>query len=556
MIKKLSKNWLLIIIILLASILRLYHLDEVPPHLTSDEAALGYNAYSILKTAKDEHGRFLPIIFESFGDWKPGLYVYLDVPFVALLGLNEFSARAPGAISGIIAVFLIYLVVLKLFNNRTIALFSAFFLSISPWHLQFSRGAWEAGVSMTLVLAGIHFFLLALEKKSLYLVLSSVFFALTLWTYQGAKMSTSIVVVLLVIMFFAKVVKLSKKALFISLAAGLIIALPIIMSIMQGQAGRLTVFSVFSYPRPEEYIQENILSQEQGGKDSVEYALYHSEKLHFLRGVIGRWTNHFSGRFLFFEGDWSNQRHTAPYSGVAILLDSLFLILGIGALARFGNKGAAFVLLWLLLAPLSAALSRDSVHAVRSLNMVIPLVIILAWGANVVLQIATTQKLIGKAILGIFCLFYLFNYMYYLDEYWIDLSKRDSAYWQYGYKQIVEEVTALQPKYSEIVIQQDYAQPYIFFLFYQKYNPSRYQKMSKDIFVPSESGDVGLVTKLDNITFRPIDWRTDQELRGKLFIADLIRMPLSNSNDSNRFKLIDTIKFLNGKTAFRAVEVL
>jgi len=79
------KNWIIIVVILVSSILRLWMLSKVPPSLTPDEAALGYNAYSILKTGHDEYGKFLPIIFKSFGDYKPGLYVYLTVPSVALL---------------------------------------------------------------------------------------------------------------------------------------------------------------------------------------------------------------------------------------------------------------------------------------------------------------------------------------------------------------------------------------------------------------------------------------------------------------------------------------
>ena len=85
----LTKNQLtlLIGIIILAALLRLWHLDMNPPHLTPDEASLGYNAYSILKTGKDEYGTFMPIIFKSFGDYKPGLYVYAAVPFVAVFGI-------------------------------------------------------------------------------------------------------------------------------------------------------------------------------------------------------------------------------------------------------------------------------------------------------------------------------------------------------------------------------------------------------------------------------------------------------------------------------------
>ena len=78
------KNWLLIGILVLAAALRLVNLSSVPPHLTQDEASLGYNAYSILKTGKDEYGQLLPVVFKSFGDYKPGLYIYLTVPTVAV----------------------------------------------------------------------------------------------------------------------------------------------------------------------------------------------------------------------------------------------------------------------------------------------------------------------------------------------------------------------------------------------------------------------------------------------------------------------------------------
>jgi len=42
-------NYLIIVLMLLATALRLWKLGEIPPGLTSDEASLGYNAYSILK---------------------------------------------------------------------------------------------------------------------------------------------------------------------------------------------------------------------------------------------------------------------------------------------------------------------------------------------------------------------------------------------------------------------------------------------------------------------------------------------------------------------------
>ncbi|MBU1967161.1 hypothetical protein KKH50_02615, partial [Patescibacteria group bacterium] len=93
------------LILVLATGLRLYGITKFPPSLYWEEAALGYDAFSILRTGKDHHGNPFPIVaFESFGDWKPSLYFYAIVPFIKLLGLTELAVRLPAALSGIVIV--------------------------------------------------------------------------------------------------------------------------------------------------------------------------------------------------------------------------------------------------------------------------------------------------------------------------------------------------------------------------------------------------------------------------------------------------------------------
>ncbi len=554
-------------ILVLAAAVRLWALTSNPPHLTPDEAALGYNAYSILKTGRDEYGKILPIIFKSFGDYKPGLYVYLTVPFVGLFGLNEFAVRLPSALAGVLAVYLIYRVVLELFKENTskinyqrLAMVASFLLAISPWHIHFSRGAWEVNLSLTLTLAGIYFFFRACSPlgKSLgkpkFLILSSIFFSSTLLTYQGAKLATSIVVAILVILYRKNLLSFDKKILGRSAALGVIVSLPIIFSLFQGKAGRLEVFSVFSYPRPKEYL-ENFLTQGGEKVGNLSYYLFHSESLNFTRGILGRWFNHFSGRFLFFDGDWQNPRHSAPNQGVLTHLDLILLIAGFVGLIRFGRKKESmFLWLWLILAPLPAVLSRDQVHAVRSYNLVIPLTIVLAFGAY---SLYSKYKKLSL----IFVLIYIAGYIYFLDSYFVHLPVHDSKYWEYGYKQIVEAVTPIQDKYETIKVRQSFAQPYIYFLFYgvdgssasKGYDPAKYQKQAK--LIESEYGDVGYVERLDNIYFAPIDWSINRGESETLFVADPIRIPPEDSSDPSLFKLIKEIKYLDGSTAFRVLEV-
>ncbi|MCX6724630.1 MAG: glycosyltransferase family 39 protein, partial [Candidatus Shapirobacteria bacterium] len=137
---------ILFLIIFLAGLLRLPFLNRFPSGFSADEASLGYSAYSILKTGKDEWGERLPLNPRSFGEYKAPLYIYLTIPSIALFGLNETAVRLPSAVFGILAIVVVFLLTQELFGIVTISLLSAFFLAISPWHLVFSRAAIEANL--------------------------------------------------------------------------------------------------------------------------------------------------------------------------------------------------------------------------------------------------------------------------------------------------------------------------------------------------------------------------------------------------------------------------
>ncbi len=573
-----TNKWLIAnsiwLILILAAVLRLYKLNIVPPGLTPDEASLGYNAYSILKTGKDEYGKILPVIFKSFGDYKPGLYVYTTVPFVALLGLNEWSVRLPSATAGILTVYLIYKIVEQMVNSqwltsktgralqdieskikltinyRSLTILAALVAATSPWLIYFSRGAWEANLSLTLTLSGIYFFIKSIQDRK-FLVLTSIFFSLTLWTYQGSKLSTIIVLLVLLISFWSDVkawFKLERILLVKPFLIGLIISIPIIVSMLSGRTGRLDVFSLLSYPRSENYLQ-TFLDQGDEKIGGLNYYEYHSEPFNFIRGIMGRWFNHFSGKFLFFQGDFQNPRHSAPNSGMLLLVDLILIPFGIIFLLKNNTRFTLFITLWLILSPLPAILSRDQVHAVRALNMSVPLILISSLGLwylyNLIQPLRFKYFIYYLAPIAYFSAF-----IYFLDSYFVHMPVHNASYWQYGYKQAVMKISSIQNNYDEILFQQSYNQPYIYFLFYQKYDPSKYQSQNHLV----DGGiDVGLVNKLDNISFKYYSWPPPVYKPRTLVAGDSNVLPSYFANE--RFSLISDIKFPGGySTAMRILE--
>src|ERR687884_248633 len=104
----------LIGIIFVAAILRLYQLGSIPISPDWDEAALGYNAYSIYHTGRDEYGKFLPVVLRSFDDYKPALYTYFIIPFLPVLDLTVATVRLPSVLFGILTVLATYYLVKEL----------------------------------------------------------------------------------------------------------------------------------------------------------------------------------------------------------------------------------------------------------------------------------------------------------------------------------------------------------------------------------------------------------------------------------------------------------
>jgi len=176
----------LMVLLVVATLLRLPLLSSIPAGLHGDEACIGYDAYSMWETGRDQYGAFMPLFAQAFGDYDEGLHRYIVMPFVALFGLNEQAIRLPNALAGILTVWVFYYLVLNLFQDRRLAFLAALLLAISPWHVHFSRWSVRAIFLPLFFCLALHLFLLGL-KQPRKLVLSGLMFGLSLHTYNSAR---------------------------------------------------------------------------------------------------------------------------------------------------------------------------------------------------------------------------------------------------------------------------------------------------------------------------------------------------------------------------------
>lgn len=543
--KKHIYSVILISILCLSFFLRFNKLSVNPPSLDWDEASIGYNAYSLLKTGADEYGNKLPLSIRSFDDYKPPVYIYLDVPSVLIFGLNETGVRFPAALFGFLSVIVIYFLVKDLFGDwekekkEKLALLSAFFLGVSPWHLQFSRAAFEGNIGLFFFMLGLLLFLKSLKNAKL-VIISVVSFSLSVYSYHSFLLIVPIFIVFL-ILFFWKEMMAKKRYYLVSLIIGLLFAIPVFLS-FSSSSGSSSRFSMVSLFASSDILNSSIKELEYDkAHNDIAGELFHNRRVVYFLDTAKAYFDQWNPDFLFFHGDGGIQHHAVDM-GMLYLWDFPFILFGIYHLFNNRTKRNMLLLIMFLLAPLPAAVSTGTPHPVRAIAMVSGFSIFVALG--VYFLFFNSTKIKNKILLMVVSILFIVNFTYYLHQYYVDTPVVYGYFWQYGNKEAVSAAKSLEIKYSKIIYTYTYDQPYIYYLFYNKVDPSWYQKNWNYL----KTGQVERMRRvIGKYEFRNIDWGKDSQLKNTLLIGSPQEIP-ANANG-----LIKTIYFLDGSVAFRIV---
>lgn len=542
------KNKIFLLLVLATSLfLRFYSIGSLPA-INADEAALGYNAYSLIKTGMDEHGRSWPVHFQSFNDWKPGLTVYLMIPAIYIFGLNEFSTRFVPVLLSSLAPIILYFFVIELSRNKLgetknrLALISSFFLAISPWHIHFSRGAWEVSVAMTFILLGSLFYLKGLVKPKYYL-LSGLFFVLSMYTYHSARVFVPLFVFLLTILNFRRVL-LSWRYVGIASMFSLFLLIPLFNSFVTTPAvlARASGVGLFSDIGPINRANELRGSHED--QNNVLVKLFNNKYVEYGLAFANNYGAHFHGLFLFLSGD-DIQRNKVPETGQMYIYDLFFIPIGLVLLSKRPKKYFP-IIVWLFISPLAAALTFQTPHALRAMFMVLPLVVISAMGLEYMLaKVDSKGRAFYFSVISLVLISVSYFFTRYILMYYGHMSKEYPYSSQYGLKELAEFLKENRD-YSEIIVTDRYDQPYILLLYYLKYEPSDFQN-EVQLTTPDGFG-FSTVRRFSNFNFVSIDFEKFVDTKKS---ALLVGTPNEIPETAN---IIKRIYGTNGYEYFRIVE--
>ncbi|HLO50567.1 MAG TPA: glycosyltransferase family 39 protein [Kamptonema sp.] len=433
-------NKSLLLIILLAALLRIPFLGTAPISFSVDEASNGYDIYSIIETMRDRYGVFLPFFTKALSDYRETLYIFLSVPVVKLLGLNEFSVRLTSAIIGTLTVPVVYYLTKECFNNKKVALLSALLFAISPWHIFFSRLSFRAILVPFLFSLAVLLFIKSFKKPN-YLPVSALTFGLSLYTYSSARGFVPPFMLILTIIFWRHFWN-NKWQTAIATSIFMMIFIPMFMFWItpQGMARATTTG-----------IQTNLFR------------------------IISNYLSYFDPGFLFVNGD-PNPRRSVLGVGVGelYLFELVTVLAGIYFLCKTKTKERSILLLWLFLYPMPAAMI-DSAHAIRAIVGAPLFSVLSGYGLFQISSLVSSDrkkyfKLMAIALiaasLAAFLKFY-FNYSQYTIA-------NTSKNWQYGMKEAI--TYAENSSYNCVMVSDKFWRPNIYILFYTKYSPAEHQK--------------------------------------------------------------------------------
>jgi hypothetical protein len=413
--------WLLLLILIIATFLRTYHLKTTPPGLYPDEAMNGSNALEALRTHEFK-------VFYPENNGREGLFMNVQALFMKWTGTREpWTLRFPAAIFGILTVLGTFFFARELFRRDDIGLLASFLLATSFWHINFSRIGFRAITASFFLVWALYFFLKAVRSRpaAAYLnaAIGGIFFGLGFYSYISYRAMP--LLFLAFIPFFRKSAGFYKKtAVFIVLT--FIIAAPIGWYFLKHPAdffGRTTQVAVTASSHPLRDLGANIVK------------------------TIG---------MLDFRGDGNWRHNYANRPELFFPVGILFWIgvmIGLYELKRGGGRFEYLILFgWLILAMLPVVVSDEGIpHALRSILMLVPLMTIAA-GGGIWLWERTSRALTPASRKMILSLFFALLFLEAWHTYFILWAKNPNVAGAFSadYVAIARDIRSLpqdEPKY-------------------------------------------------------------------------------------------------------------
>jgi hypothetical protein len=563
----LKKNYLLYIVLIFAIFIRFYKLGAIPISTYWDETAILLDAKSLANTGKDIHqNSIFQTMFISYGDYKLPVYIWLAGLSVKIFGATEMAMRLPSAIMGIATIFVASLIAVELFTAHTksrvicfkknldlkiVFLTTALVVASSPWSVMFSRTGFE-GHTGQLFMALAALVLLKSRQHKHYKWIAQILAVVATYTYFSVRFVWPVIFIIIAAFLKMDLFKIkSLKKIFIKkkslgqaqiftkfLISGVALPLAIYLTLLlpmyrsphyqasnQFRLSTTSVLNMKNWP-----VESNIYKLKAGNK-LIDKVFYHPYIL-MGRELIKNYADNMSFDFMFLSGD-SNLRHGTGVHGLFLLPFLPIFLVGLYQLLTQHKWQSLILIGWWLAALLPASVPETTPHALRALNALVPLSVIIGFGLaesycyifnkNKNSVLTWMRQLFGKISqhksyknifnLKSFAIIYaliiaisIFQFScHYFTQYPIE-----SAYdWQEGYKQLAIKILEKKDPVRTVWVNIHDERFFLWVIAYSNYDHSDYQVLKNS----------HTLNEIDNIKFIDFDWEKLETLDHRLIVA-------------------------------------
>ena len=366
--------------VVLFTVFRFQHLSTSPPGFFVDESSIGYDAWHVLQTGRDEHQVRLPLYFESFGEYKNPIFIYSVIPSIYFEGLSVESVRLTAAWWGTAAIGVFVFLSLRVLKSKNEQILAVLVIVSSPWLVVLTRTAFEvAALPFFLILSILAVFVLT-ERKSLSFRQEQLW-AVTLgsglgiffYSYTAARLLTPLLLASAVFAIWK--VRGWKPAVTTTCVAA-VCAVPLVFSEVVRSGALFARYSV------------------------VGLSHYTSSTGEFVHRFASQYLNHFSLEYLIGGGD-HNLRHAADPYGIFLTSTLLFVLAGLFVLL-FEEKTVfgKWLLFGVVVSPLASAVTIQSPHVLRAVYLSVFLTVVSLFGIELVWKASAKQTLVWFLVVG------------------------------------------------------------------------------------------------------------------------------------------------------------
>lgn len=471
-----KNQFILSAIIIVGCLFRTVCLGSLPAGLNQDEASIGYEAFSLACYGIDRNGLSFPVHFISWGSGQNALYAYILIPFIKIFGLSTFSLRLPMAVIGCVSIYVFYYLLKILLPKH--AILGTFIFAINPWHIEKSRWALEANIFPDLFLIAFLLFMLAINGKKIYYVLSGIVFGLATYSYGTSYFVLPVfAVAVLAILLIQKKIKLSDSVIF--LGTIFIVSLPMIIFVLLNYSEYESItFLGATIPKLYQNRQTSILNTDGA----------------FFSSLVANLKTIFEILFVQYDGlVWNGMQ----FFGLTYVITTPLMIFGVIKSACDKNKIEIPMQVWLFSSIAMLLFIEANIN--RANILFIPMIYFTIRGITSLLDLAKTKSTIKSAKIltaSVLCvLFVAFGFSYFGETHQNDVGYQffDGAGEAMGYA---------EENFETVYVTSSINEPYITYLFYTQISPYEYLE-TREVYNPYESFEY--ISQIGNFTFFDIE---------------------------------------------------